>query len=628
MSRTPSSRHPVSRLAIATCIVLCALPISMTYAQPGNRARVTSSERASARAKATWAAAMRRLRPPATGCHVANYPDVAWHQVPCGKAPDYPIIPARTPSTAFVVGGGGSNDITPRTAANTTSAVGSFPSVSSGVSETGQVNNTGAAQSDAYTLQLNTNVFNFSSSGSFPAANCSAAPGGACQGWEQYIYENNDSSHQTFIQYWVIQYNQTCPSGWFSYPYPGPSDISCYRNSASASLSGDQPVSNLGFISLLGEATATSDRVTTTGNGTMATTPGLNAVSVASGWRDSEFNIFGDAGGGQANFGANTSLSVQTLTHSGTTAAPTCVLESLTGETNNLTLTGMGSAGPLASPGVQFTQSNIPGTVASCIAASGLGDTHLRTFTGLLYDFQASGDFTLAMTGGFEAQTRQVSGAPTWPDAAVNQSVAARLGSSTVAVCSGKEPVVSIDRERRSLDDGQIVQLGDGSAVRRVGNFIIMIDPNGNSLRAELLGNYVNAAVGLGRWPTKVEGLLASSGRANRMLTGRDGKTIAAPYAFDQFYGQYGESWRVPRGKSMLDVCGPVTERGNPGRPFTVQNLNREVAVRARRVCIEAGIKQKDLLDACTLDVAVLGRKDAALVFRNLIAPTAFGPIK
>src|SRR6516164_10160727 len=69
-------------------------------------------------------------------------------------------------------------------------------------------------------------------------------------------------------------------------------------------------------------------------------------------------------------------------------------------------------------------------------AATTIGDTHLRTFNGLFYDFQAAGDFTLAEAGrDFSVQTRQVSGAPTWPNATVNKAVAARFGSTKVAVC-------------------------------------------------------------------------------------------------------------------------------------------------------------------------------------------------
>jgi len=386
----------------------------------------------------------------------------------------------------------------PRTSPRTISADGSFQSASAGITENGLVGNPGTSQSDAYSLQLNTNTFSGSSG-------CTAGSGANCLGWEQFIYRNDDTRHQAFIQYWLIGFNQACQTGWSTFPnYPTTGDTSCYRNSPSAALPSDQPVSNLASMTLTGEATASSDRVTITAGGNVATTAGTNAVGVAAGWTDSEFNIFGTAFGYDATFGANTTLTVRTLVHNGTTNAPTCQLRSVTGETNNLTMTGMSSAGPLPSPGVQFTESNVAGSTTTCVGASGIGDTHLRTFTGLLYDFQATGDFTLAESGSFEAQARQISGAPTWPDASVNQAVAARLGKFDVTVCSAERPEVSVNGETQSLGDGQVISLGDGSGIRRAGNFIILVDPQGNSLRAELLGSHIDATVGLGRWPTKV----------------------------------------------------------------------------------------------------------------------------
>jgi len=39
-------------------------------------------------------------------------------------------------------------------------------------------------------------------------------------------------------------------------------------------------------------------------------------------------------------------------------------------------------------------------------------------------------------------------------------------------------------------------------------------------------------------------------------------------------------------------------------------------------------VANKALLDACTLDVAVLGEKKAARVFTTLEPPTAVGPVQ
>jgi len=69
-----------------------------------------------------------------------------------------------------------------------------------------------------------------------------------------------------------------------------------------------------------------------------------------------------------------------------------CTLESLTGETNNLTLVAMSPIRIQPSPTIEFTESNIPGSVASCATAAGIGDTHLNTFSGLPLSFSGFAD--------------------------------------------------------------------------------------------------------------------------------------------------------------------------------------------------------------------------------------------
>ena len=102
---------------------------------------------------------------------------------------------------------------------------------------------------------------------------------------------------------------------------------------------------------------------------------------------------------------------------------------------------------------------------------------------------------------------------------------------------------------------------------------------------------------------------------------------MTSPFAFDEFYRRYGESWRVPSAESLLSVCGRETEHGIPEATFYASDLRPELADRTRAVCVAAGVKPGPLLDACTLDVAVIGDDTAALVFVTHPAPAAVGTI-
>ena len=74
----------------------------------------------------------------------------------------------------------------------------------------------------------------------------------------------------------------------------------------------------------------------------------------------------------------------------------------------------------------------------------------------------------------------------------------------------------------------------------------------------------------------------------------------------------------------MLYPCGESVERGIPKKPFFANDLNPQLAERNRAVCTKAGVKKGPLLDACMIDVVMIGR-GAAKVFAGMPAPIAVG---
>jgi hypothetical protein len=242
----------------------------------------------------------------------------------------------------------------------------------------------------------------------------------------------------------------------------------------------------------------------------------------------------------------------------------------------------------------------------------------------------AAGDFQLATTGpGFTVQTRQVSGAPTWPNAAVNQAVATRIGTSDVAVCTAPTRL-ELNRRPVNLADGAQLNLPDGSDVSRQGNVYLIRGSNGDSVQAQVnpgSPDWINVSVGLGRWPVSVQGLLANAGSSASAIEARNGTVLTAPFAFSQFYNVYGNSWRVSADQSLLSACGGRVTSGNPRALFYASNLAPDVARAAQAVCTGAGVKAAPLLDACTVDVAVLRSKAAAKVYLTVPANVTVGKI-
>ncbi len=577
------------------------------------------------RLRQDWRISMAQVPLPKKGCFQSSYPSREWREVTCTTAPNYPVQPRRGARPLVV---GNANDIAAQAPSGfIATGIGSFDTVTNVTSESGPIGNTGPSIANAYTLQLNTNFFSSTA--------CAGSPNPACLGWQQFVFENNGSSGRAYIQYWLIKYNKTCPAGqsWNQFSFTGSTDIYCWKNNTGGAVPvPNQPITNLGQLSLSGAVSATSDSVTVANGGTIYAKNGDNAVNAAGGWQIAEFNLFGDggnsAGGGQASFNSGADIVTRTRVIYGGTAAPTCVAQGFTAETNNLSFGPTAPGGSPPGPAVIFQESTAGGAPSNCAAATTVGDTHLATFGGLFYDFQASGDFVLAQADpDFVVQTRQVSGAPTWPDATVNHAVATRMGKTQVAVCLAPARL-NVGGENIELGDGKSFSTPDGVDIWRRGNVYTITDPSGDSVRAVVNPTWIDVTVGLGQWPAKVSGLLANAdGNVNKIAT-RDGAVLTNPFSFEDLYQRYGESWRVASGESLLSACGDRNvERGNPGRLFYAKDLDPKVYERTRAVCTAAGVKGEALLDACTLDVAVIGNDAAAQVFVNAYQPVAVGNI-
>ncbi|HEV8240321.1 MAG TPA: hypothetical protein VGS57_13205 [Thermoanaerobaculia bacterium] len=579
---------------------------------------------------------------PKTGCFTAAYPETTWRAEACRPPqPHKPFLPHQGGITQILTVGGSGPDFSATVTGHITQSEGSFDNVA------------GVTSTNAYSLQLNTDFF--------PSSACSGSPSPAsCRGWEQFVYESSGSA---FMQYWLIEFGPAgtaCPApvspscdgshafsnGWCPFVLGSPGMVYCVVNAAGEPTVTAQSMSSLGQIQVAGAAAsgATNDAMTVTIGGTAHGANGDNHFpDMGTQWKEAEFNVFGDGGGSQAVFNSGATLQVRTEVVSGTNQGPSCDLTTFTAESSNLTLVNSppASVAMSSAPALVFAQSNpaAAGAVATCLDAVSVGDTHLRTFDGLFYDFQAAGDFTLAeVDPRFEVQTRQVSGAPTWPDATVNKAVAARFDKTQVAICAAgprtdQAAVVFVDGKVTQVEDGKTLSWPDGGGILHRGNEYVLFGKDGDSVDATVNSfngaTWIDVNVGLGRWPSVVKGLIANpNGNVNQLAT-RDNVVLTNPFNFDDVYHRYADSWRVGEKNSLLAVCdtGGAIERGIPARTFYAKDLDRDLHAKALGVCNGAGVKSGALLDACILDVAVIGRDAAAKVFVGAKPPTAVGAI-
>jgi hypothetical protein len=317
--------------------------------------------------KAAWQADLAHVRAPGRGCYTAAYPTVAWRDTTCVTAPKLPLLPAplakaakaAKKSTAATVGDG--NDYSATVSGLISQATGTFADVTSGITEKGQPDGTGSEVSNGFSLQLNTQFFTGS-----PACDDASDPSD-CQAWQQFVYTYEDRSiGYIFMQYWLIDYNNTCPSGWYTY------SNDCYTNSDAAEVS-TVTASELASVELSGTASSGGDDAVSLALGSGEATSVTNndsEIDLASYWNTTEWGVFGDGGGSEAYFGSDDSLEAETaLTASSGSSAPSCVSEGFTGETNNLSLTTTPALGSVSSPTMASEQTDGSTGTASCATA-------------------------------------------------------------------------------------------------------------------------------------------------------------------------------------------------------------------------------------------------------------------
>lgn len=309
-----------------------------TVMAAGLFAGVTANAQAQDAPQVTWNAAIAHTPVPHAGCFTAEFPSTTWKEVKCQAAPAVPFVPATGNGGRQTVGDG--NDYSAEVSGTLiTSSVGSFPTVKNLSTEED------GGKSNYYSLQANSNFM----SGS-PA--CSGASNPAnCLAWEQFVYSSVPSAG--FMQYWLINYGNTCPSGWAAF------GSDCYVNSSAVHVP-QQTIKQLKNITLSGAAVAggIDTLVMTTKTAAYSTTGQDSMVYLANGWTATEFNVIGDGGGSEAVFNTGTKLKVQIDLVDGQTTAPSCTPHSgTTGETNNLNL-GKCTTTSGVTPSVSFVESN------------------------------------------------------------------------------------------------------------------------------------------------------------------------------------------------------------------------------------------------------------------------------
>ena len=266
-----------------------------------------------------------------------------------------------------------------------------------------------------------------------------------------------------------------------------------------------------------------------------------------------------------------------------------------------------------------------PTPPATPIVNNSHGDVHISTPDGLVYDFQAAGEFYLARSGGPEAivQARQEMLKEN-PSVSVNIAAAMMVGGDKLEFYGKPERAFYLNDTKMALPSSDLTLPGGGSIISSgtaaQPDFTIMW-PDGSFGARVII--FANSHLDLGVAKLKNNGVSYGGilgnldGNAQNDMKVRDGDVLTPPANINDL-NRFGDSWRVPAGESLFR--GATTAPVRPERQLTVMDLDAGKRDEAKQTCEQAGITDKLALGNCTYDVAQTGNEafvESAKVFEE-----------
>ena len=282
---------------------------------------------------------------------------------------------------------------------------------------------------------------------------------------------------------------------------------------------------------------------------------------------------------------------------------------------------GSGYSGALAAETVEVTGTVIaPPPPPPPSAATGIawGDVHLTTFDGLIYNFQAKGEFVLARSmvtdDSYQVQARLT---PWTPNSSVSvmTEIGAQVGTDKVTFGLGRGVTVYVNGAPSSLSaTNAVVPLTGGAVIETSPDSYRVIWNTGEVLDVTDNGSYLSLSTSLapGAGAGSVVGLLGSdSGQANDFQLA-NGTVIPQPLASMDLYGAFADAWRVTQASSLLDYSNgqttlDFTDTAFPGDAGSLANVPANLLAAAQEAVIQAGITDPGIAAAAELDFLETG---------------------
>ena len=249
------------------------------------------------------------------------------------------------------------------------------------------------------------------------------------------------------------------------------------------------------------------------------------------------------------------------------------------------------------------------------------GDIHVQTMDGATYDFQAAGEFVASRStaGDFEVQLRlESTGFSNF--VSIVTAVAMLVDTSRASVALRREPMLSVEGQPLTLSPGGSLDLPEGGRIERSERGYEIFWSDGSSLFIKVGKGHLNAFLRPASTRRSTVSGLFGNFNGNAM---DDIDAMTAIGALGSGTDSALNAGLAELARSLLfddDDCRLVSQQtslfeyapGQSTRTFRKPTPKREASAaglpaswrrQARAACEEAGVTDRDLLEACIVDV-------------------------
>ena len=261
------------------------------------------------------------------------------------------------------------------------------------------------------------------------------------------------------------------------------------------------------------------------------------------------------------------------------------------------------------------------------------GDPHLGTLDGLGYDMQGVGEFVMVESTRGAPISVQVRTTAVNAYATEITEVATRLGTARVTIDGSRPDALWVDGHAVTFAPGEVIKaVGDGTITHYTqggvdGWMITYADATKAALVVLDMGDRLDVTFAAS--PDRngdFRGLLGNfNGQAGDDLALRDGTQLSSNPTFDQFYGQFVNSWRISQGESLLDygagqTTASFTNLAFPPGLLDINSLPTDVVAAAQAAVDAAGITDPTARQAALSDYLLTG--DSSFISSSANAAT------